>query len=212
VRLVQLVRFLVVELIHSDSNPRFDMSVAFTANYSFSERRRPIDSVTLLVTDFVNLKIKPTQSFRGVHRNMVYILIEVSDHTYINIYVYTVLKKTVVASGSAGCFQFPSDDVSLSAFSVMMMLKYDQILVQYNNNPVTIVRNYVQVALSTAVPLDARLIARLTSAVYSSPAGCRRFTDQRLITSFFLRGQHFINLFVHLWYCVLFWCVCKRLV
>jgi hypothetical protein len=32
------------------------MSVAFTANYSFST----VDSDALLVTDFVNLKIKPT--------------------------------------------------------------------------------------------------------------------------------------------------------
>jgi hypothetical protein len=41
VGLAQLVRFLVVELTHPGSNPRFDMGVAFTANYSFSGRRRP---------------------------------------------------------------------------------------------------------------------------------------------------------------------------
>jgi hypothetical protein len=40
VGLTQLVRFLVVELTHPGSNPKFDMSVAFTANYSFSGRRR----------------------------------------------------------------------------------------------------------------------------------------------------------------------------
>jgi hypothetical protein len=33
VALTQLVRFLVVELTHTDSNSRFDISVAFTANY-----------------------------------------------------------------------------------------------------------------------------------------------------------------------------------
>jgi hypothetical protein len=38
VGLAQLVRFLVVELTHPGLNPRFDMSVAFTANYSFSGR------------------------------------------------------------------------------------------------------------------------------------------------------------------------------
>jgi hypothetical protein len=38
VGLAQLVRFLVVELTHLVSNPRFDMGVAFTANYSFSGR------------------------------------------------------------------------------------------------------------------------------------------------------------------------------
>jgi hypothetical protein len=39
--LAQLVRFLLVELTHTCLNLRFDMSVAFTANYSFSGRRRP---------------------------------------------------------------------------------------------------------------------------------------------------------------------------
>jgi hypothetical protein len=41
VALAQLIRFLVVELTHLNSNPRFDMGAAFTANYSFSERRHP---------------------------------------------------------------------------------------------------------------------------------------------------------------------------
>jgi hypothetical protein len=37
VGLAQLVRFLVVELIHPSLNYIFDMSVAFTANYFFNE-------------------------------------------------------------------------------------------------------------------------------------------------------------------------------
>jgi hypothetical protein len=41
VGLAQLVRFLVVELIHPSLNYIFDMSVAFTANYFFNEMRRP---------------------------------------------------------------------------------------------------------------------------------------------------------------------------
>jgi hypothetical protein len=41
VGLVQLVRFLVVELTHLGLNSRFDMGVVFTANYSFSGRQRP---------------------------------------------------------------------------------------------------------------------------------------------------------------------------
>jgi hypothetical protein len=41
VNLAQLVRFLVVELTQPCSNHRFDMNVVFTANYSFSGRRRP---------------------------------------------------------------------------------------------------------------------------------------------------------------------------
>jgi hypothetical protein len=31
-----------------------------------------VDSETLLVTDFVNLKIKPAQSFRSDHKNMMH--------------------------------------------------------------------------------------------------------------------------------------------
>jgi hypothetical protein len=41
VGLAQLVSFLVVELTHSCFNPRFNMSVAFIINYSFSEWRCP---------------------------------------------------------------------------------------------------------------------------------------------------------------------------
>jgi hypothetical protein len=36
VSLAQLVRFLVMEITHLDSNPKFDMFVVFTANYSLS--------------------------------------------------------------------------------------------------------------------------------------------------------------------------------
>jgi hypothetical protein len=49
----------------------------------------PVDSDVLLVTDFVNLKIKLTQSFRGVHRDRMYVhlFIGVNTHTYMNICV-----------------------------------------------------------------------------------------------------------------------------
>jgi hypothetical protein len=35
----------------------------------------PIDSKTLLVTDFVNLKIKSAHSFGGAHKDMVYMCV-----------------------------------------------------------------------------------------------------------------------------------------
>jgi hypothetical protein len=38
--LAQLVRFIVMELTYPGLNIRFDMGVVFTANYSFSGRRR----------------------------------------------------------------------------------------------------------------------------------------------------------------------------
>jgi hypothetical protein len=58
----------VVKLIHTSSNSRFDIVVVFIANYFFMGGDNSVDSESFLVTDFVNLKIKPTQSFRGVHR------------------------------------------------------------------------------------------------------------------------------------------------
>jgi hypothetical protein len=55
----------------------------------------PIDSETLLLSDFINLKIKLTQSFRCVQRDRVCVrvFIEVSDHMYMSIYIYTVFIK-----------------------------------------------------------------------------------------------------------------------
>jgi hypothetical protein len=96
VDLAQLIRFLVVELTHPDSNPIFDMGITFTANYSFSERQRvPVDSEALLMADFVNFKIKSAQSFKYAHRVRVYVrvFIWMNDHTYMSIYVYTVFLK-----------------------------------------------------------------------------------------------------------------------
>jgi hypothetical protein len=60
----------------------------------------PVDSDVFLVTDFVNLKIKPTQSFRCAYKNKIYIcvFIKVYDHMCINIYVYIMFlkKKTII--------------------------------------------------------------------------------------------------------------------
>jgi hypothetical protein len=57
----------------------------------------PVDSNALLVTDFVNLKIKPAQSFRCAHRNRVCvrIFIGVSAHTCMSICVCTAFLKKV---------------------------------------------------------------------------------------------------------------------
>jgi hypothetical protein len=54
-----------------------------------------INSEALLMTDFVNFKIKSAQSFRGVHRARIYVrvLIGVSNRTCISICVYTVFLK-----------------------------------------------------------------------------------------------------------------------
>jgi hypothetical protein len=54
-----------------------------------------VDSETLLVTDFVNLKIKPTQSFGGTHRGRVCVrvFIGVSIRICMSICVCTVFLK-----------------------------------------------------------------------------------------------------------------------
>jgi hypothetical protein len=60
----------------------------------------PVDNESLLVTDFVNLKIKSAQFFRCTHRGRVCVrvFIGVSAHMYMSICVCTVfLKKTMVS-------------------------------------------------------------------------------------------------------------------
>jgi hypothetical protein len=55
----------------------------------------PVDNETLLVTDFMNLKIKSAQSFGCAHRGRVYVrmFIWVSAHMCMNIYICTVFLK-----------------------------------------------------------------------------------------------------------------------
>jgi hypothetical protein len=73
------------------------MGVTFMAIFLSVGGDVPIDSETLLVTDLLNLKIKPIQSFEGAHRSKVCarVFIGVSAHTCMNICVCPVfLKKT----------------------------------------------------------------------------------------------------------------------
>jgi hypothetical protein len=52
-----------------------------------------VDSESLLVIDFVNLKIKPTQFFRGKHRGRVCVYIKRSEYLYVEYFFCAVLKK-----------------------------------------------------------------------------------------------------------------------
>jgi hypothetical protein len=57
-----------------------------------------IDSETFLVIDFMDLNIKPVQSFKCAHRSSIYVrvFIGMSAHICMSIYVYTVfLKKKI---------------------------------------------------------------------------------------------------------------------
>jgi hypothetical protein len=58
-------------------------------------------SKTLLVTDFVNLKIKPAQSFRDAYkgRMCVRVFIGVSARRYMNIYTMFLKRKVKAQKG-----------------------------------------------------------------------------------------------------------------
>jgi hypothetical protein len=93
VGLTQLVRFLVVKLTHLSSNHRFDMSITFMTNILSMVVDISIGNETLLVTDFINLKIKSPRSFRDAHKSRcACVFIGVNSHTCISMCVYTVLK------------------------------------------------------------------------------------------------------------------------
>jgi hypothetical protein len=48
----------------------------------------PVDSETLLVTDFVNLKIKPAQSFGGAYMSRVCVCIYMGECSYVYEYLH----------------------------------------------------------------------------------------------------------------------------
>jgi hypothetical protein len=85
-----LIGFIMVKLIHSDLNFRFNIDIVFMINYFLVGGDVPVDSETFLVTDFVNLKIKTTQYFRVAHkiRMCVHIFIEVDMSIYVLYYIF----------------------------------------------------------------------------------------------------------------------------
>jgi hypothetical protein len=83
----------VVKLTHPDLNPRFDMGVVYLQLIILSVVYDvPVRSETLLMTDFVNLKIKSVQSFEYAHRDWmcVRVFIRMSACTYMSICIHTV--------------------------------------------------------------------------------------------------------------------------
>jgi hypothetical protein len=54
-----------------------------------------VDNETLLVIDFVNLKIKPTQSFGGAHKDSVCACVHKGEYSYVYKYLhlYCISKK-----------------------------------------------------------------------------------------------------------------------
>jgi hypothetical protein len=78
----------------------------------------PVDSEILLVTDFMNLKIKPPQCFRCAHKGRVCVcvFIGVSAHTCMSICVCTLflIFFTSILSEPPHCFSF-----AVTSFSVV---------------------------------------------------------------------------------------------
>jgi hypothetical protein len=70
-------------------NSRFDIGVVFMLNYFLVEDDIFVDNDPLLMTDFINLKIKLTQSFKGAYKNRMYVhmFIELGAHMCMNICV-----------------------------------------------------------------------------------------------------------------------------
>jgi hypothetical protein len=87
--LSQLVRFLIVKLIYLDLTwvlYLWLIILSVTGDVL-------IDNETLLVTNFVNFKIKPVQSFGCAHRNSVHTCIHRGECSYLYDYLLFLRKK-----------------------------------------------------------------------------------------------------------------------
>jgi hypothetical protein len=76
----------------------------------------PVDSETLLVTDFMNLKIKPIQSFRGVHRGKMYVHIFIG----VSICVCTIFLEKIKGRRKNGIEERAAPAILLSRFRSSM--------------------------------------------------------------------------------------------
>jgi hypothetical protein len=63
----------MVKLIHPVLNSRFDMSIIFIANYSFSGRRRLYRQRDALGDRLRESQDQPGSVFRGDHKNSMYV-------------------------------------------------------------------------------------------------------------------------------------------
>jgi hypothetical protein len=86
-----MVRFLIVEPIYPSPNSRFDSNSRFSVGVTYlrliiiSVVRDVPSTARCSLIDFMNFKIKLTQSFRGVYRGRIYarVFIRISAHTCI---------------------------------------------------------------------------------------------------------------------------------
>jgi hypothetical protein len=90
-----MFRFLVIEPTHSISNPTFDVRVAYLQLIIFSVLVDILIDSDAFFTDFVNFKIKPTQSLGYANRDMmcVRVFIWMSGRMRMSIYVCNIPQK-----------------------------------------------------------------------------------------------------------------------
>jgi hypothetical protein len=76
------------------------MGVVFMINYFLMVGDVPVDSESLLLTDFVNFKIKLAHSFGCAHRDRVYMCVHMDDYLYVYKYLrlYCVLAQDMSIS------------------------------------------------------------------------------------------------------------------
>jgi hypothetical protein len=79
--------FFVVEPTHAGSNLRFNISVTYLRLIILLVGDVSVDSETLLVIDFINLKIKSTQSFKCAHRGRMYVRVFIGEYSYVYEYL-----------------------------------------------------------------------------------------------------------------------------
>jgi hypothetical protein len=93
----------------------------------------PVVSDALLATDFINLKIKPAQSFGGAHRGRVgahrgrvcvHVFIWVCACTYMSIYICTVFLKKIWITHLFAFWLSIAEDIVLK-FIVSFHYNYD---------------------------------------------------------------------------------------
>jgi hypothetical protein len=78
------------------------MNVIFMVNYFLVESDVSVNSETLLITDLVNLKIKPSQSFVYAHRSTMCVYRSECSYMYEYLYLYCVSKKIEVGPRTGG--------------------------------------------------------------------------------------------------------------
>jgi hypothetical protein len=87
VSLVQLIRFIVMKLIHQVQILNLTCVLHLRLIILSVGGDVPVDSEALLVTDFMNIKIKLAQSFKDAHSGKICVCVYMSEYSYVYEYL-----------------------------------------------------------------------------------------------------------------------------